>query len=226
MPKVIMIILLYNLIFMPVISPGASGNNEMIDKIKNTYNKMQAFKGEFSQTLLHKESGAKEKRDGTLKFQKPLLIRWETAKPNEELLVITGKEIWDYLPEEEIAYRYPMSLAQDSRSIIQVITGQAALSEDFKIKNLGKENNLQKFSLFPKEPTTQMVEGIIWVSPDTGHIKRAKIIDFYGNENDISFRSFSPENKIADSAFKFTPPKGIEVEDRRDRQIQEKELFK
>lgn len=225
MSKVIRTVFFF-LIFMPAFSYGATNSDEMINKIKNTYNNMSSFKGEFSQTLLHKESGTREKRDGTLKFQKPLLVRWETAKPNEEILVITGKEIWDYLPEEEIAYRYPMSLAQDSRSIIQVITGQAALSEDFKIKNLGTENSLAKFSLYPKEPNTQMVEALIWVDPASGHIKRAKVIDFYGNENDIYFRSFFPSDKIADSSFKFTPPKGIEVEDRRDRQIQEKELFK
>lgn len=107
-------------------------------------------------------------------FQKPLLIRWQTAKPHAETLVVTNKEIWDYLPDEEVAYRYPPSLAQDSRSIIQVITGQAVLTKDFEVKDEGLEQGLAKLRLYPKEPAPQMVEALIWVDPASGYIRRAQ----------------------------------------------------
>ncbi|MFG6375583.1 MAG: outer membrane lipoprotein chaperone LolA [Desulfovibrio sp.] len=205
---------------------AAQDQNELVGKIRKTYENLNAFKGEFKQVLSHRESGTNESRDGRLSFQKPLLIRWQTARPHEETLVVTGKEIWDYLPDEEIVYRYPASMAQDSRSIIQVITGQAALTKDFKIKNLGNENGLVKMALYPKEASPQMVEANIWVEPATGYIKRAKIIDFYGNANDVSFKTFEPAQKIDAGQFRFTPPKGVEVEDRLDRKVEERELFK
>lgn len=193
--------------------------------IQNRYEQLSSFAADFEQTLTHKESGAVEKRKGRLLFQKPLLIRWQTAKPHEETLVVTGREIWDYLPDEDIAYRYPPSLVQDSRSIIQVLTGQSALTRDFDVSVAGRDGNLARLRLYPHEPAPQMVEADIWVEPDSGYIRRARIVDFYGNANDVRFTTFSPDARVSASEFRFTPPAGVEVEDRIDRQVQERELF-
>ena len=167
-----------------------------------------------------------EQRQGTLLFQKPLRIRWQTARPHEETLVVTDREIWDYLPDEDVAYRYPPSLVQDSRSIIQVITGQAALTKDFEIKNEGQDDGLVRLRLYPKDPSPQMVEAVIWVERNTGYIRRAAITDFYGNGNDVRLTGFTPDARLEAGAFSFTPPKGIEVEDRIDHKVPERELFK
>ncbi len=76
-----------------------------------------------------------------------------------------------------MAYRYPHDLVQDSRSIIQVLTGQAALSKDFDIKEEDSENGMRKIRLYPKDPTPQMVEALIWVDAQT-FIRRVDLVDF------------------------------------------------
>ena len=200
--------------------------SDIATTIQARYEKLRTFSATFEQTLTHKESGSVEKRQGNLLFQKPLLIRWQTDKPHEETLVVTNKEIWDYLADEEIAYRYPLELVRDSRTIIQVITGQAALTKDFDVKEAGTENGLAKLHLYPKEAAPQMVEALLWVEPATGYIRRASIIDFYGNSNDVRFTQFKPDTSLKASDFTFTAPKGVEVEDRIDRKVQERELFK
>ena len=205
---------------------GAGDAASYADLIRKRYETLKSFTADFEQTLTHKESGSVEKRNGRLLFQKPLLIRWQTARPHEETLVVTGKEIWDYLPDEDIAYRYPPSLVQDSRSIIQVLTGQSAMTRDFDVKVAGNEGDLVRLMLYPHEPAPQMVEATIWVDPASGYIRRAKIIDFYGNANDVRFTAFKPDARIAPAEFRFTPPADVEVEDRIDRTVQERELFK
>lgn len=206
---------------------AAPGDTALADKIQTAYSRLNSFEADFTQTLTHRESGSVEKRQGTLQFQKPLLIRWQTRKPHAETLVVNAKEIWDYLPDEEIAYRYRPDLVQDSRSIIQVLTGQAKLNRDFDIRRDGKTSGgLQKLVLLPKEPTTQMVEAAIWVDPVSGTIQRASVTDFYGNINDVNFQTFRPGAKIAASRFSFQPPQGVEVEDRIKRDVQERELFR
>lgn len=204
----------------------AAQASDIATTIQARYEKLRTFSATFEQTLTHKESGSVEKRQGNLLFQKPLLIRWQTDKPHEETLVVTSKEIWDYLADEEIAYRYPLELVRDSRTIIQVITGQAALTKDFDVKEDGQENGLAKLHLYPKEAAPQMVEALLWVEPATGYIRRASIIDFYGNSNDVRFTQFKPDTTFKASDFTFTAPKGVEVEDRIDRKVQERELFK
>lgn len=200
---------------------------ERIDaEMQKKYQQVKTIKATFEQKLTHKESGSVEQRHGSLYFQKPLLIRWETLKPQKELLIINDKEIWNYLADEEIAYRYTPQLVQDSRSLIQVITGQARLDQDFSVKPLGKDGEWEKLQLYPKEPTPELVEATLWVEPSTKLIRRAVITDFYGNTNDITFTELNTNLNLPKDSFQFQAPKGVEVEDRMDKDIQEKPLFK
>ena len=173
------------------------------------------MRAEFSQALVHKESGSREQRSGTLSFVKPpLLVRLETKAPSPELLLVGKDAIWNVFPEEEIAYKYPLSLAQDSRSLMQVMTGQASLDKDFFIENQRPEGALLVFDLYPKEPTQAMVEARLWIDPKTNLIKRLRIFDFYGNENEMTFFGQEMNIAIPASQFTFTPPKSFVVEDR------------
>lgn len=208
------------LLALPTLGPA----RELEAGLQKTYDKMNAFKASFTQRLTHKESGSVEERKGTLLFRKPLLVRWETAKPHAEVLIVTDKEIWDYLPDEEVAYRYPPQLVRDSRSLIQVVTGQARLDEDFTVKEEGEEKGLRKLRLYPKDPTPQMVEGVIWVDA-ANLIRKAVILDFYGNSNEVAFTELIPDAALPANTFTFTPPEGVEVENRLDKEIQERELF-
>ncbi|MDR2056006.1 MAG: outer membrane lipoprotein chaperone LolA [Desulfovibrio sp.] len=207
-------------------TPCAAGAAETAARIQKRYTAIKGFSADFEQTLTHRESGAVEKRKGVLLFQKPFLVRWETEKPHRELLVVTGGEIWDYLPDEELAYRYPLSMVQDSRGIIQVITGQAALTKDFDVKPDGEEGNFVRLRLHPREPGPQMVEAAIWADRADGYIRRAELVDFYGNKNTVSFTSFHPGIQFGEKDFNFTPPAGVEVEDHSGKKTPQRELFK
>ena len=184
-------------------------------KVQAAYADMESFHASFTQELLQRDSGMVQKRSGSIAFKRPLLVRWETAAPHAELLMVTSKEIWNYLPDEELAYRYSRALAEDSRSLIQVITGQSALTRDFDVEPAGEgtQVGLIHLLLYPKEPTTELTEAQLWIDPATSLIRRAMIMDFYGNTNTVELKDLQKNASIPASAFTFTPPKGTEVED-------------
>ncbi len=182
------------------------------EEIQKTYEGMASFRATFTQRLVHQESGSEEIRKGNLVFQKPLRIRWETQKPDAELLVVSEKEVWDYLPDEEVAYRYAPEVVKDSRSVLQVITGQTRLDTEFSIEPEKNEGGMAVLRLYPKDPSTQMVEAVIWVDKDN-LIKKAQILDFYGNINEVTLHSLTPDPVIPAKTFQFTPPADISVED-------------
>ncbi|MDR2161845.1 MAG: outer membrane lipoprotein carrier protein LolA [Desulfovibrio sp.] len=184
------------------------------EKLQGTYSRLTSLRADFSQILLHKESGAREERKGLLLFRKPLLVRWETKDPSPELLVVTASEIWNVFPLEEIAFKYSLNLARDARSIIRVVTGQSRLDQDFNVKEEGQEEGLSLLRLFPKEPTQSLVEALLWVDTGTGLIRRLRVYDFYLNENEIRFSSQEINVSLPDGAFAYTPDKGFAVEDR------------
>ncbi len=194
---------------------SAADISATVKNMQTAYAGMQSFRADFTQQLLQRESGVVEKRQGVILFQKPLRVRWETAEPHAELLMVTDKEIWNYLPDEELAYRYSRALAEDSRSLIQVITGQSALSRDFDVESAqsADDGNLVHLLLYPKEPTTELTEAQIWLDPSTSLIRRVIVMDFYGNTNTIELQNLKPNASVADKDFQFTPPRGTEVED-------------
>jgi len=208
-------LLLITLASKAVFAADKSRLNTLMQEVQRAYKAMDTFQAAFSQTLTHKESNSFEVHDGELLFKKPLLVRWETARPLAELFLITDKEIWHYLPDEKLAYRYPPEVAQTSHKYMLVLTGQARLDQDFSVEEVGTEEGLLRLRLYPKVPTQAMVEAGIWIDPASYLIKKALSIDFFGNSNEVAFAKFNAKLKLDAKSFSFTPPKGVVVEDRR-----------
>ena len=202
------------LFFLPRLCVDAAIAQSVAQRVQAQYGAITSMHTEFSQTLVHKESGSREQRSGVLSFVKPLLVRMETKKPSPELLLVGKDVIWNVFPEEEMAYKYALSLARDSRSIVQVMTGQASLDKDFFIENQKEAGGLLVLDLFPKEPTQAMVEARLWIDPKTNLIRKLRIFDFYGNENEMAFSRQEVNVAISASQFIYTPPKNFVVEDR------------
>lgn len=140
-------------------------------------------------------------------------------------MVITDKDVWDYLPDEELAYQYSPEVVHDSRSIIQVITGQSRLDKDFTVEAEPDDNGLAVLRLYPKDPSPQLVEALLWVDKGTKLIKKAQILDFYGNTNEVALTSLTPDASIKAGTFQFTPPQGITVENLMNQDAPERPLL-
>lgn len=182
--------------------------------IQKAYAAIGSMRAEFTQRLSHKESGSIENRSGVLLFKKPLLVRWETKTPSAELLIVGADAIWNVFPDEELAYKYATAVAEDSGGIIRVVTGQARLDQDYDLEDEKKDGDLMTVRLYPKQPSQSLVEALLWVDPATYLIKKIKVYDFYGNENEIAFTGQAPGATLQDGSFVYTPPKDFLVEDR------------
>lgn len=183
--------------------------------------KYTTFRTQFTQNLFHKASNTHEMRHGELLFQKPLLLRWETTKPTKELLVINDTAIWNFIIDEEIVYKYPLSILQDSETILQFITGQSALSEKFDIELDSGAEEPQKaegqtitLHLYAKNPQQTLTEAILLVDEKSKTIQKVTLYDFYGNENSLQFHNAKYDVVLNSHHFAFTVPDGVDVEDK------------
>lgn len=195
-------------------------NSSLTQNIQNTYKQLNAFQADFTQELFHRESQHTQKKSGVFSFKKDQFIRFETKEPNSELLIVNPEEIWNFIPDEEIAYKYNSSLLANSNNILSVLTGKTSLNTDFEIEVQSKiqDTNLHKkdlhfLKIYPLEPTVELTEADIYIDPDTFFIVYAKVYDFYGNTNSVSFNNIIKNPTFDDAFFSFTPPKGIDVED-------------
>lgn len=204
--------LLYILFFI-FLCPLVAKAESIVPQIQRHYNNMSSMQADFKQTLLHRESGNLEERTGIFIFKKPLLVNWETKTPAPELIMVTEKEIWNAFPDEELVYKYSLDLIDETHSILRVVTGNSNLEQDFSIEEETKEANLTKLHLYPHEPVQELVEAFLWVE-DFGMIKKIKVIDFFGNTNEISFDNAKFGTTLPESTFKYQVPKSFDLEDR------------
>lgn len=189
---------------------NAGTANAGLECLTKSYGKAQTVTADFMQTLIHKDSGGKDVRTGNFVIKRPQLVRWETNKPFSELLIVNKDAVWNYLEDEEVVYKYPRELADESQNALRFLLGDANVNNDFYVEDGETKGN---YLLFPKEPTANLTEAKIWVDEAFGIITRLRIVDFYGNINDITFKNVQFDKSVNNLIFNFTPPAGVDVED-------------
>lgn len=196
-----------------MLSGTALASNKVTDAIQKRYDSMQSFQADFQQELTNAASGSVEKRSGKIWFKQPGLVRWETLKPEKELLVVGSSVVWDYFEGDKTALKYRSNQVFSSKTMIRFLSGKANLKEDFKVEEQGAENGMTKLRLIPKEPEPSMVLAYIWVEPKTNTLGKVLIVDFFGNGNMVSLHGMVMDKRADAKMFEFTPPSGVQIRD-------------
>jgi len=195
---------------------------ELPDLIQQRYETLKTFRADFVQELTNVASGEVEERTGHIWFKQPSKVRWETVKPEKELLIVGPDYAWDYIEDEQLALKYSVASLLDSKTILRFISGQANLKEDFVVKTewQGADEVRAKWGkgfsvmqLVPKEAEPGMVLAYIGVEPDSGLLRQVMIVDFYGNGNELRLSNVELDIDLPQGMFAFTPPEGVQVED-------------
>ncbi len=199
------------------LSTNAYANKALLSDIQRKYQQISSFTADFTQELYHKQSQHTQKKSGFFSYEKESNIRFDAKKPHEELLVINSKEIWNYIPDEEIAYKYNSTLLANSNNIFSVITGKSALDNDYEVE-FQKDTTINgkkahSLLLYPLGPTMELTQAELYVDPVTKLIVQVKVFDFYGNTNLLTFTNIKTNVKLDASLFTFKAPEGIDIED-------------
>jgi outer membrane lipoprotein carrier protein len=188
----------------------ASGQT-ITERIQSRYESIDSFTTDFTQELTNAASAEKEQRQGTISFKQPRMIRWETVAPEQELLVVGSEQVWNYFPEEDVVYVYPVEQIFDSKTMLRFISGEANLETDFTVEEQGQEEGVIKLRLVPRKPEPSLVMAHVWVDPDTALLRSVQIIDFFGNSNQLNFLNTRVSVDLPGTQFVFVPPQGTEI---------------
>ncbi|WP_461209599.1 outer membrane lipoprotein chaperone LolA [Desulfocurvus sp. DL9XJH121] len=185
----------------------------IVSAMQQRYETLKSFSASFEQEMTNAASGETEKRAGVISFRHPGLVRWETKKPENELLVVGEAEVWDYFPDEQAAYKYTVDDVLTSKTVLRFLSGRARLDQDFWVTSMGRDQSWEKLELVPKEAETEMVQAYLWLDPEHALLQKVQVIDFFGNENTVALSGVVLNPDLSDSQFAFTPPPGVDVFD-------------
>ncbi len=201
------------LLFLAVPAHGADLGS-LTDKIQKQYQSLTSFTADFNQVLKNASSKQEENRTGRLSFAQPALIRWETEKPEKEILVVGKDAVWNAFEDEKTAYRYSVEDVLGSKTMLRFLSGQGNLKEDFHIsEEQGAPKGQVKLKMVPKEAEPSLVLAFAWVDTATFMLARIAIEDFYGNVNDVTLSNVKMNPSLSKNMFQYSPPKDFEILD-------------
>lgn len=220
MKKTLIICLTYLFLF----SSGLQANNQqvkipsketLVKQIQKIYKNIQSFQTDFVQKLTNPQTQDTEIRKGKIAYKEPRLVYWETNSPEKELFVVTKECVWDYFPEEKVAYKYSLEKNFKSTTMLRLISGNIALDKDFSIKvcGLDQNNGWIKIKLLPNRPEPSLVEAFIWIEPEAQLMRQILLLNWSYKKNQLTFNNIDLNIELPDSKFDFSPPKNTQVID-------------
>ncbi len=210
-------ILLVALVAVPAhaadVDPGL--RERAVSGIETFYNKVTDFKASFSQEVRRAHLARPLKKSGQVFFQRAgegqARMRWDYTQPDKVYYISDGEVLWSY----EVASKQAIKMGVKDSELydsLKFLFGQGDLAASFDIALAPDKGGLVGLVLTPKAGQQDFKTLTLYAKPDTWEIVKTELVDPLDNVSTITFSGVKYEPLKADG-FKFTPPKGAQVQD-------------
>ncbi|MBB71376.1 MAG: outer membrane lipoprotein carrier protein LolA [Legionellales bacterium] len=193
------------LLLLPQLAWADQASSDALTKLLADFNGMTA---NFQQVISDPNGGALQKASGKMALVRPGKFRWQTLKPNKQLIVTNDEQMWIY--DEDLEQATVEKLQLGSGTPATLLSGDLTqLDKDFTITRVKSDDKGQWFQLTPKadESVFQWVKlGFV-----NGTVSGMVLLDNIGQQTDVDFTNVKLNPTIPSKQFQFTPPAGVDV---------------
>lgn len=177
-----------------------------IDALKKFNEDADGISGSFTQTVKSKKKT--QTTNGSFQILRPGLFKWQYTSPYKQTIVGDGKIIW----------LYDVDLAQVTKSAqnqtigdspAAILSNKSALDSSYSLKEDGSAEGIDYVRAMPKKNNAGYQYIRIGFKGDA--LAAMQLKDSFGNETTIRFSNLNMKPNLSRGAFKFTPPKGVDV---------------
>lgn len=181
-------------------------------RLQQRYQEIRDFRADFTQATRRGVIGTEHAATGTITVKKPGRVRMVYTEPERKEIVHDGTYIWDYVPEDRTVIKTPAPSADEAPTAMLFLGGRGEILRDFiASRTKGPVEGTVGLKLTPREAERDYEYLVVAVDPETLQIKGLVTHDELGGESQITFRNLKENAGIPDSAFAFTPPRGVDV---------------
>jgi len=205
---------------------------DVVSALEKGYSSLQDVQADFAQKTVIAGIKREQKGSGELLLKKPAsataMFRFNYTKPKQQI-VSNGRQVWFYLPESKQVMVSPVAdMFKGGNSIaLNYLTGLGHVSRDFTVsfaKEPQDKNGNYQLELVPKSPSPVLAKLQLTVSAvavdhfmqdgsvqDIFPVIASVIHDAGGNQTRIEYSRIRVNKGLANSAFSFKIPQGVEV---------------
>lgn len=177
-------------------------------ELQNRLNKVSVLSADFAQTVMSANGSNVQQGNGKLRIKRPNLFRMDTKSPQETQIIADGKTLWFYDPfVEQVTVNWVKDAVNNTPFVLLTSNDKSHWAQ------YTVEQKDDRFVLKPKAKNSNIKQFDIRIDPN-GVLKGFSTIEKDGQSNQYILRNITNQN-LDGSLFKFTVPKGIELDDQR-----------
>jgi outer membrane lipoprotein carrier protein len=180
------------------------------ERLEGFFSAVRTLDAKFTQRVFGEDGQLVQESSGSVQLMRPGRFRWEYEKPDVQLILADGKQLWIFDPELEQATVKPIEDALGAAPIV-LLTGDRPLQEQFVVERAAPRDGLEWVELIPK--VQDMEFNRIKLGLDEGGIAQMVLHDQFGQTTVIRLQDVRTNIDIDRATFQFEPPKGTDVID-------------
>lgn len=188
---------------------------EVAERVERTYGEFENLEASFVQESRVAALGGRTRhKEGRLWFLRPGRMRWEYEKPERQLIVADGMNLWYYRPRQKQVIVRELDGAFSSQTPLLFLFGRGRIAEEFSWDDgeaAADADGIITLDLKPKEETPELTGLKLLVRHEAWTVAATVIRDAFGNETRLEFSDEKPNTSVDAGLFLFEPPPGTEV---------------
>ena len=189
--------------------------SEFAQALQKKYDGIKDFSADFVHAyeggVLHKQLTER----GRLFIKKPGKMRWEYTSPEEKLFVSDGVKMYSYLPLDKQVIVSSIPREDEATTPTLFLAGKGSLTRDFTPSLVelpkGMAAGSRTLKLVPKSRQRDYDWLMLVVDPSTLAFRGLVTVDGQGGTSSFSFANLKENTGLADKAFTFTIPRGVDI---------------
>jgi len=189
--------------------------DELAQAVQRKYDAIKDFSADFVHTyrggVLNKQLTEK----GHMMIKKPGKMRWDYTSPEEKVFVSDGVKMYSYIPQDKQVIVSSIPPADEATTPTLFLAGKGNLTRDFTASFAevppGQPADSVALKLVPKARQRDYDWLTLVVDPTTLAIRGLVTVDAQGGTSRFAFTNLKENVGIADKAFEFKMPRGVDV---------------
>lgn len=217
MKRYLMLFCLISIVFFKIQPAFASENpsgvdlDYILDKIEKQYAGAD-FSANFFQETTLSALDVTDTATGKLTVKHPDKMRWEYMKPDSQIIITDGFQMWIYRPDDnQVMIGKAPDFFADGRGA-GFLANMKQVRKSFKIERLEhKDPEFFRLKLIPLKASVDISEILLLISRETYRVVQVITYNAYKDETRITLSQITFNRNPDDALFKLEVPEGTDI---------------
>lgn len=180
---------------------------DSVDTLREFVREVKSGRAAFTQVVTSADGQKKRSSRGSFEFERPNRFRFAYAKPFEQLIVSDGQKVWIHdLDLNQVSVR---RLDQALGATPAALLAGATLDKEFELAAQPSEGGIDWVQATPRQKDGAFQAMRIGFRGK--ELAAVEILDGFGQRSRLDFSQYAANVAIAETGFRFVPPKGADV---------------